>query len=105
MVDKMHRQIGRFKGKRRKGRNKKAQFDNMLGQESSLSWEEEEQDEQEVVRVKRFPMSPMDADEAIEQMELLGHTFFVYYDADEGGVNVVYRRDDGNYGLIIPELA
>lgn len=105
VVDKMNRQIGRFKGKRRKGRNKKAQFDDMLGQDTSFGWEEEEDEDLEVVRVKRFSMSPMDADEAIEQMELLGHTFFVYYDVDEGGVNVVYRRNDGNYGLIIPELS
>ena len=104
VVDKMHRQIGRFKGKRKKNRAKKAKFDNQFGESGSFDWEKDDEDEQEVVRVKRFSMSPMNSDEAIEQMELLGHTFFVYYDADEGGVNVVYRRHDGNYGLIIPEL-
>jgi putative sigma-54 modulation protein len=43
-------------------------------------------------------------EEAIEQMELLGHDFFVFFNADEDGVNVLYRRKDGNYGLLIPDL-
>ena len=46
----------------------------------------------------------MDPDEAIEQMELLGHSFFVFYNVDEGQINVVYARRDGNYGLLQPEL-
>ncbi|MGB0389033.1 MAG: ribosome hibernation-promoting factor, HPF/YfiA family [Ardenticatenaceae bacterium] len=100
VVDKMHRQIGRFKGKRR-SRYQRGQ-EQMWGEESS--WENEEDEEREVVRVKRFVMSPMNSDEAIEQMELLGHKFFVYYDPDEGGTNVVYRRRDGNYGVIVPML-
>jgi putative sigma-54 modulation protein len=57
-----------------------------------------------VVRVKRFEMFPMTPEEAIEQMELLGHQFFVFLNAEEGSINVVYRRRDGDYGLIIPEL-
>jgi putative sigma-54 modulation protein len=44
------------------------------------------------------------SDEAIEQMELLGHNFFVFFNADEEAVNVVYRRHDGNYGLLQPVL-
>lgn len=58
-----------------------------------------------VVRTKRFPVKPMDMDEAIEQMELLGHDFFLYQDAGEGMMAVVYRRRDGDYGLIVPERA
>jgi len=46
----------------------------------------------------------MTTEEAIEQMELLGHQFFVFLNAEEGGINVIYRRRDGDYGLIIPEL-
>ena len=49
-------------------------------------------------------MHPMTAEEAILQMNLLNHDFFVFYDPDFGGVNVVYRRKDGNYGLLAPEL-
>jgi putative sigma-54 modulation protein len=72
-------------------------------------WEEaappsEEAISGKVVRVKRFEMFPMTPEEAIEQMELLGHQFFVFLNAEEGSINVVYRRRDGDYGLIIPEL-
>ncbi|ATY85925.1 ribosomal subunit interface protein [Kyrpidia spormannii] len=56
----------------------------------------------EVVRVKRFPVKPMPVEEAILQMDLLGHDFFVFANADTDEVNVVYRRKDGNYGLIEP---
>ena len=45
----------------------------------------------------------MDTEEAIEQMELLGHDFFVFYNMDDGNMNVVYKRRDGNYGLLQPE--
>ncbi|HEX3722182.1 MAG TPA: ribosome-associated translation inhibitor RaiA [Nitrolancea sp.] len=58
-----------------------------------------------LVRRKRFKLQPMDEDEAIEQMELLGHDFFVFYNPDEAQINVLYRRRDGQYGLILPELA
>jgi putative sigma-54 modulation protein len=49
-------------------------------------------------------MEPMWPEEAIEQMELLGHSFFVFYNAGEEQMNVLYRRTDGNYGLLQPEL-
>ncbi len=57
-----------------------------------------------VVRTKRFAMKPMSVEEAIMQMELLGHDFFVFSNAGTNDVNVVYRRKDGNYGLIEPTL-
>lgn len=67
--------------------------------------EEDEEDEQvRIVRTKRFAIKPMDALEAVEQMRMLGHTFFVYQDAETEAVNVVYKRRDGTYGLIEPEL-
>jgi len=53
-----------------------------------------------VVRTKRFTMKPMTAAEAIEQMELLGHTFFLFKDADKDELAVLYRRRDGDYGMI-----
>ncbi|MDD4364174.1 MAG: ribosome-associated translation inhibitor RaiA [Synergistales bacterium] len=57
----------------------------------------------EIVKVKRFPMRPMSAQEATMQMDLLGHSFFVFRNSDEGDdVNVVYRRRSGGYGLIAP---
>ncbi len=55
------------------------------------------------IRTKRFTLKPMTAEEAILQMNLIGHSFFVYADADTGDTNVVYKRDDGSFGLIIPE--
>lgn len=57
-----------------------------------------------VVKTKRFTVAPMSVDEAIEQMELLGHSFFLFFDADAGEVRLLYRRNDGNYGLIEPEI-
>ena len=65
---------------------------------------DEEEQERTIVRRKRFEALPMTDLEAIEQMELLGHDFFVFYNADDGQVNVIYRRKDGDYGLLQPEL-
>jgi len=57
-----------------------------------------------IVRVKTFSFKPIFPEDAIEQMELLGHSFFVFWNASDERVNVVYRRNDGNYGLIQPEF-
>lgn len=63
-----------------------------------------EDDEMEPpIRVKRFSMKPMIVDEAVDQMELLGHDFFLFHNADEGQLNVVYKRRDGAYGLLAPD--
>jgi hypothetical protein len=62
-----------------------------------------ESDVPQIVRTKEFTLRPMFSDEAVEQMELLGHSFFVFRDADTAHISVVYRRNDGNYGLIVPE--
>lgn len=94
-VDKMQRQISRYKKRRQ---------DRWQRNETILPdfEEEEEAEEGEIVRVKRFEVLPMVPEEAVEQMELLGHQFFVFLNAEEGGINVVYRRRDGDYGLIVP---
>lgn len=63
-----------------------------------------EEDIPKLVKVKRFAMKPMDAEEAILQMELLRHNFFVFMNGETDEVNVVYKRKDGNYGLIEPEF-
>ncbi|MGQ9710817.1 MAG: ribosome hibernation-promoting factor, HPF/YfiA family [Anaerolineae bacterium] len=98
-LDKMRRQITRYKTRRQ---------DRWQRAEGEEEWEETAPPSEEisgkVVRVKRFEMFPMTPEEAIEQMELLGHQFFVFLNAEEGGINVIYRRRDGDYGLIIPEL-
>ena len=59
-----------------------------------------EEDELELVRTKRFDLKPMDVEEAILQMDMLGHNFFVFTNADTNETNVVYGRKDGKYGLI-----
>lgn len=56
-----------------------------------------------VVRTKRHPVAPTTVELAAEQMDLLGHSFFVFLNIDNDAINVVYRRDDGSYGLIVPE--
>ena len=62
-----------------------------------------EEDSFDVIRTKEVELRPMSADEAILQMNLLGHTFFVYRDAETGDVNVVYRRSEDGYGIIVPK--
>ena len=57
----------------------------------------------DVIRTKRFVVKPMTSDEAILQMNLLGHTFFMFRNADSGEINVVYSRRNGDYGLLVPE--
>ena len=97
IVDKMYRQIVRYKGKRY-GRGR--------GPGEIPPVEEfEEEAPPSIVRTKRFQVIPMDEEEAIEQMELLGHDFFVFFNVNTDGINVLYRRKDGNYGLLEPELA
>ncbi|WP_040210652.1 ribosome hibernation-promoting factor, HPF/YfiA family [Clostridium polynesiense] len=63
----------------------------------------EEEEQSKIVKTKRFAIKPMNEDEALLQMELLGHSFFVFSNAETGDVNVLYKRKDGDYGLIEPE--
>ena len=100
MSDKLERQVRRYRGR---------QIDRWHGQLKGHSPEpetvglgEEEEIESKLVRTKQFQMKPMRAEEAVLQMELLDHDFFVFTSADTGDINVVYRRRDGNYGLIEP---
>ncbi len=65
--------------------------------------EKRESETGEIVRVKRFAMKPMMPEEAALQMELLGHNFFVFPNGETGAMNVIYKRKDGNFGLIEPE--
>lgn len=106
VVDKLYRQINRYRGKRR--RSRRGGNDEMMDFEP-LPLEEPELGEAAaegpaIVRRKRFPLQPMSPEEAVDQMELLGHDFFIFLNPDEQSVNVVYRRHDGDYGLLLPEL-
>lgn len=114
-IDRMERQIRRFRDKqvfqrrRRKARAQSA-IEQPILPEAAPELPNETSDDDDaplsaLVRRKRFKLQPMDEDEAIEQMELLGHDFFVFFNPEEAQINVLYRRRDGQYGLILPELA
>jgi len=105
MSDKLERQVKRYRGR---------QIDRWQGQLKNNApevrneavkpfvVEEEEEIETRIVRTKQFQMKPMSEEEAVLQLELLDHDFYVFTSADTGDINVVYRRRDGNYGLIEP---
>jgi putative sigma-54 modulation protein len=108
-VDKMTRQIRRYRDRKlgKSRRNAPSLADLAIDQaEIEASAQEIAEDAGgAVVRSKRFAIQPMDTDEAIEQLELLGHDFFVFYNPETSQTNVLYRRKDGDYGLIEPEIA
>jgi putative sigma-54 modulation protein len=100
VVEKLERQIRKQKTKlERKMKDYNLRFDTLF---ENIT--EEEDDEVQIVKTKKFAYKPMAAEEAVLQMELLGHSFFVFSNADTEEVNVVYKRKDGNYGLIEPEF-
>ena len=102
-LDKMQRQIERFKGKRSRGRGDGTPASEVVLPE--IEPEDTQENEPVIARRKHFRLVPMDEMEAIEQMRLLGHeAFFVFYNVNTDAINVIYRRRDGTYGLIEPEL-
>ena len=106
VVDKLERQIRKYKTKvNRKFRQNGApkHIFAELEKEANNIAVQEESDEIEIVRTKRFNLKPMDSEEAVLQMDLLDHSFFVFRNAESGDTNVVYRRKDGRYGLIEPD--
>ena len=68
-----------------------------------MSIPDQEDTGEQIVKTKQFAMKPMSAEEAVLQLELVGHDFFVFRNAESGDVNVIYRRKDGGYGLIEPQ--
>lgn len=102
-LDKMQRRIERYKGKKYRGRGDGRSAAEVIPVQPV---EEEETEVDVVVRRKRFPVTPMDEQEAIEQMSLLGHdNFFVFFNSETSAINVLYRRRDGTFGLIEPDIA
>lgn len=92
----LKRQIEKYKGRRSRKSKAAVAASHARPAEEPAS----EEGAEKVVRFKRFALRPMSVDEAIEQMELLGHNFFAFLDAGSGKTNVLYRRRDGNYGQI-----
>ena len=98
VADSLFRQIVRNKNKLEK-RLKTDAFDPMFKDEAIAV----EDEEYKVVRVKKFPIKPMAVDEAILQMNMVGHEFYMFRNSENGEINVVYRRHNGDYGLIEPQ--
>lgn len=106
-IEKIHRQVEHFKGKhtaRRSVRGGLPRISAMLAEAPEIEIDDEAAVD-EIMRRKSFKISLMSEFEAVDQMLLLGHTFFVFLHADTSHVNVVYRRKGGGYGLLLPELA
>lgn len=106
--DTLQQQIKRYKDKhwrRGKLRRRGGEIVEIALENNGGVVEEEDVHRPRIVRTKEFQVKPMFSDEAVEQMELLGHNFFVFRDAETSQINVLYRREDGNYGLIVPEEA
>lgn len=99
VAEKLEKQIEKYKTKITKALRK--DFPKNI---VALKDEEDEEEELKVVKVKRFAVKPMNVEEAILQMNLLGHNFFVFTNAETEQINVVYKRKDGDYGLIVPEM-
>ena len=98
------RQIKRHKGKVNK-KDKSVLTARKAGEEVIAVTGKRRASLPEVVKVKRFIVKSMTVDESTEQMELLGHDFFLFVNDENGELNLIYRRKDGNYGLIVPEMA
>lgn len=94
----IERQLRRYRTKLVDQKQSAASFSKAFAEEESA-----EDEEIKVVRTKRFAIKPMDVEEACIQMELLGHSFFVFRNAQTDEVNVVYKRKGNTYGLIEPE--
>jgi putative sigma-54 modulation protein len=105
---KMQRQLTRFKERmiHRKGRTSLSEAVSQLAEPAPVEAVVVETVESSVpVRVKSFTIQPMNPEDAVEEMELLGHDFFVFQDISNMKFSVVYRRKDGDYGMLQPEVS
>ena len=99
LVTKLERQVTRYREKRSpRGAKGNGRIDVDAGTGGSVV-----DGSPQIVKTKQFAIKPMSPEEAVLQLELVGHDFFVFRNADSGDVNVVYRRRDGGYGLIEPQ--
>ena len=96
LVDKLERQVTRYREKR--GKRRRPARGSAQPVDEGIHMPEEPQ----IVRTKQFSMNPMTAEEAVLQLELVGHDFFVFRNLDSNEINVVYRRNEGGYGMIEP---
>ena len=99
VVEKLERQIDKYRTRINKRMRTKVLKDHESKQPAVINDEPRE----EIVRNKKFPSKPMSVEEAIMQMNLVGHTFFVFTNAETQEMNVVYHRNNGDYGLLQPQ--
>jgi putative sigma-54 modulation protein len=102
VTDKIYRQIERYRGKRKskiRGRAEEVEIE-----EAPPLAEEDEDELPVIVRRKQFALHPMSPEEAVDQMDLLGHDFYVFFNTEDDAINVLYRRRDGNLGLLQPVM-
>ena len=92
LTDKLERQVKRYRQKQRHEHDRHANANTVDRPEETLV----------IVKTKQFTLSPLTPEEAVAQLELIGHDFYVFRNHESGEINVVYRRDDGGYGLIEP---
>jgi putative sigma-54 modulation protein len=103
VLDKLERQIRKHKTKANRRIRQESEYKNYFQVDPSNTAVMEDEDDLELVRTKQFTLKPMDVEEAILQMNMIGHNFFVFSNAESAEqVNVVYKRHDGKYGLIEP---
>jgi len=100
LVEKLERQVTRY---REQGRSRRRRAPRANGPTPDVTPVVADEDEPVIVKTKQFAVKPMGPEEAVLQLELIGHDFFVFRNPDSGDANVVYRRKDGNYGLIEPQ--
>jgi putative sigma-54 modulation protein len=100
LVEKLERQVKRYRSQGRARRRKAARANGPAAESIPVVADEAEP---MIVKTKQFVINPMTPEDAVFHLELIGHDFFVFRSADTGEVNVVYRRRDGNYGLIEPQ--
>jgi putative sigma-54 modulation protein len=98
LVEKLDRQVKRYRTRTRDRRRRAARANDLAAETVQT-----DDDTPEIVKTKRFALNPLSAEEAVLQLELVGHDFFVFRNAADEAVNVVYRRRDGGYGLIEPQ--
>ncbi|NMC56032.1 MAG: ribosome-associated translation inhibitor RaiA [Eubacteriaceae bacterium] len=99
VLDKIDLQLKKYKAKLQLKGTESIRYD-----ACNQTIDTESEEEKQIVKVKHFALKPMSPSEASLQMELVGHNFFVFLNDETEDVNVIYRRKDGNYGLIEPEL-
>jgi putative sigma-54 modulation protein len=106
LVDKLERQVARYREKRQRRRHGDGHRNGGNSQASAAAGTTYTKTNEEggpvIVKTKQFALNPMSAEEAVLQLELVGHDFFVFRNEESNEINVVYRRRDGGYGLIEP---